>query len=243
MPRNTAFISLKALILILLLLGPSVPSWAVGFEDVIKNPSKFHDKRVTLRAMAEVGGDRFYLFRPLKPRSLGEDGRVIYGVLRTEAPVYDRFTSKWVEVTGIIDANYRGLVSENACSLIIERVRPIGRIEKPKLSYAGASCLEIKFSQLLESSKSYEHKCVCVTGFAHVHGDAFAIYESEKVAQGRDHPDYKKGIFVSPASDRDYDRYNKRWIKIRGAVDMNQRGFADYPCGIVVDRVEPASPK
>jgi hypothetical protein len=102
--------------------------------------------------------------------------------------------------------------------------------------------LEIKFSQLLDNPKSYEHKCVCVTGFAHVRGDAFAIYDSEKAAGGRD-PDYAKGIFISPGSDTaDYDRYNKRWIKIRGVVDMKDRGFADYPCGIIVERVEPTSP-
>jgi hypothetical protein len=80
-------------------------------------------------------------------------------------------------------------------------------------------------------------------GFRHVRGDAFVIYESEDVAERRDHPDYTKGIFVSPASDTaDYDRYNKRWIKIRGVADMKQRGFADYPCGIIVERVEPTSP-
>jgi len=76
-----------------------------------------------------------------------------------------------------------------------------------------------------------------------VRGDAFVIYESEKAAEGRDHPDFTKGVFVSQAIDTaDYDRYNKHWIKIRGVVDLNQRGFADYPAGIVAEDVRPASP-
>ena len=234
---------------LLLFLGLSATTGAVEFQDVIKNPSKFRNKRVTLVAMAEVGGDRFYLYWPPKPKLPGDDRRVIYGLLRAEEPVYDKFNNKWVKVTGTVDTDYRGLVSENACSLDIERVRLARGVEKPKLSCRGSPCVKIKFSQLLNNPKSYEHKCVCVTGFAHVRCDAFAIYESDKAAVGRSYPtgerypDYEKGIFVSPASNTaDYDRYNKRWIKIRGVVDMEQRGFADYPCGIIVERVEPASP-
>lgn len=234
---------------LLLLFVISASAFAVDFNEIIRNPEKFQNKRVTLVAMADVGGDRFYLYRPPKPRLSGDDRRVIYGLLRAEEPVYDYFNNKWVKVTGTINTDYRGLVSENACSLDIRRVRLAGKVEKPKSSYGGASCLEIKFSQLLKNPKSYEHKCVCVTGFAHVRGDAFAIYESDKAAVGRSYPtgerypDYEKGIFVSPVSDTaDYDRYNKRWIKIRGVVDVKQRGFADYPCGIIGERVEPTSP-
>lgn len=218
---------------------------AVDFEEVINNPSKFDKKRVTLVAMAEVGGDRFYLYRPPKPAlSKAGSGREIYGILRTEGPVYDRFNDKLVEVTGVVDANYRGLVSDNACGLIIERVRLAGKVEKPKLSCGKSSCLEIKLSQLAKNPKTYESKCVCIIGFAHIRGDAFVIYESEKAAEGRDHPDFTKGVFVSPASGTaNYDRYNKQWIKIRGLIDLTQRGFDDYPAGIVAEDVQSALPQ
>jgi hypothetical protein len=232
------------------LSGLSITGWAADFDEVIRNPEKFHNKRVTLVAMVTGGAvERFYLYQPPEPKVSGADSRVIYGLISGESPFYERYNGKRVRVTGVIDANYRGLAAENACSLHIERVRLADKVEKPKVSCGSAACLEINFSQLLKNPKSYEHKCVCVTGFAHVRGDAFAIYESDKAAVGRSYPtgerypDYEKGIFVSPASDTaDYDRSNTRWIKIRGVVDMKQRGFADYPCGIIVERVEPASP-
>jgi hypothetical protein len=158
---------------LLLLPVISASAFAIDFNEIIRNPEKFQNKRVTLVAMAEVGGDRFYLYRPPKPKLSGDDRRVVYGLLRTEGPLYDHFNDKWVKVTGTINTDYRGLVSGNACSLDIERVRLEGRVERPKVSCGGASCLEIKFSQLLKNPKSYEHKCVCVTGF-----DMFAATHS-----------------------------------------------------------------
>jgi hypothetical protein len=230
------------LLAVLLLLGSSVSSWAVDFEDVIKNPAEFHNKRVTLVAMADVGGDRFYLYRPPKPEwSIAGRGREIYVLLPVEGPVYDRFDNKWVKITGIIDANYRGLGSDNACGLRVERVRPVEKIQRSQMNCSGRSCLEVRFSQLLKDPKTYEQKCVCVTGFAHVLGDAFVIYESKKAAAKRD---FAKGVFITQKFDApDYNRYNNRWIKVTGIVDMNERGSADYPCGIIVERVEPASPR
>ncbi len=225
---------------ILLSCGLVGSACATDSEQVIRNPKAFHDKRVTLVAMAEVGGDRFYLYLPPKPQSPGDDRRVIYGELSREGPIYDRFNNKWVEVTGIIDAGYRGLVSENACGLIIERVRPVGKIQRQDMKNCDGSGLETQFSRLLKNPRTYEQRCVCVTGFAHVVGDAFVIYESEKAAAK---PDFPKGIFVAQKFDGlDYNRYDKRWIKITGIVDMNERGFADYPCGIIVERVEAARP-
>lgn len=228
-----------------ILAGLALATFGADFNDIIRNPEKFDKKRVTVVAMAAGGANRFYLYQPPEPKQSPEDdARVIYGLLSVESPLYEHYNKKWVRVTGVIDASYRGLISTNACGLIIERVRPVGKVEKPKLSCSGASCLEVKFSQLLKNPKSYEHKCVCVTGFAHVRGDAFVIYDSMKAAERPDHPEYEKGIFVSPASPTaDYDRYNKHWIKVRGVIDMKQRGFADYPCGIVVDRVEAAPAK
>lgn len=231
----------KVAILVLLALS-TLTTFGAEFNQIIRDPKKFHNKRVTFVAMAWGGTNRFYLYQPPEPKSRVDDARVIYGLLLGERPLYTRYDSKRVRVTGVIDASYHGPFSENACGLIVERVRLADKIERTKLNCGGAACLEIEFSQLLRNAKSYEHKCVCITGFAHVRGDAFAIYESEKAAEGRDHPDWKKGIFVSPASKTaDYDRYNKRWIKIRGVVDLNQRGFADYPAGVVAEDVQSAS--
>lgn len=223
----------------------SLNTFGADFNEIIRNPEKFHNKRVTVTAMVTGGAtERFYLYQPPEPKVPGADSRVIYGLISAESPLYERYDGKHVQMTGVVDATYRGLFGENACSLRIERVRLAGKVQEPKASCGGASCLEIKLSQLLKNPKGYEHKCVCVTGFAHVRGDAFAIYESKKAAEGKDHPIYEEGIFVTPASETaDYDRYNKRWIKVRGVIDMGQRGFADYPCGIIVDRVAPATPK
>jgi hypothetical protein len=72
---------------ILLLLGVRVTSWAVEFEQVIKNPSKFHNKRVTLVAMVEGGAvERFYLYQPPEPKVPKDDAREIYGIISTESP-------------------------------------------------------------------------------------------------------------------------------------------------------------
>jgi hypothetical protein len=222
----------------------SLNTFGADFNEIIRNPKKFHNKRVTVVAMVTGGAaERFYLYQPPEPKVAGSDRRVIYGLISGESPLYERYDEKRVSVTGVIDANYRGLFGGNACGLHIERVRPVSKVEKSKPACAGASYLEIKFSQLLKNPKNYEHKCVSVTGFAHVHGDAFAIYESKEAAEGHDHPNYEKGIFVAPASDTaDYDRYNKQWIKIKGVVDLTQRGFADYPAGIVAEDVQVASP-
>jgi hypothetical protein len=106
---------------ILLLLGVRVTSWAVEFEQMIKKPSKFHNKRVTLVAMVEGGAvERFYLYQPPEPKSPKDDAREIYGIISTQSPLYERYNKKWVRVTGVIDAEYRGLFAENACSLHIE---------------------------------------------------------------------------------------------------------------------------
>lgn len=221
-------------------------SSAAEFNEIIRNPEKFHNKRVTFVAKVTGGAvERFYLYQPPEPKTSGADPRVIYGLISRESPLYERYDGKRVRVTGVIDTSYRGLAGENACSLLIERVRLAGKAKKPKRTCGGASCLELNFSQLLRNPKSYEHKCVCVTGFAHVRGDAFVIYESETAADGRAHPDWKKGIFVSqqPSDTTNYDGFNRRWIRIKGVVDMEQRGFADYPCGIIVEQVQAASLK
>lgn len=215
--------------------------FGADFDEIIRDPEKFHDKRVTVVATALGGANRFYLYQPPEPEVVGVDGRVIYGLLLVERPLYERYNQKRVRVTGVINAHYRGLVGSNACSLLVERVRLADEAEKPTSGCGDAPCLEPRFSELLRSPKEYDHKCVCVTGFAHVRGDAFVIYENEKAAEQKDHPDFKKGVFVSVASQTaDYDRYNKRWIKIKGVVNMEQRGFADYPCGIIAEHVEPA---
>lgn len=241
MLHATQHMDLKPLTVILLLHW-SLTTLGADFNEIINDPKKFSNQRVTFDAMARVGGDRFYLYQPPEPKLLANDSRVIYGQLLPEGPYYKPLDHKRVRVTGVVDSEYRGLVDSNACSLIIERARPAVRVRKPKISCGAASCLEIKFSRLLENPMNYDHKCVCVTGFAHVRGDAFAIYESEKAAESG-YSSRVKGVFVSPISDTaDYDRYNRRWIKIRGVVDLSQRGFADYPAGLAAEDVQPASP-
>lgn len=238
----------RKLVTVIFLVQWSLTAFGTDFDEIIRNPEKFQHKRVTLVAMATVGGDGFYLYQLPEPKSLGDDPRVIYGLISQESALYERYNEKWVRATGVIDASSRGIVSQNACGLLIERVRPVSRAEEPKLRCGDVSCLEIKFSQLLKNPKSYEHKCVCVTGFAHVRGDAFVMYESEKASGGPNRysstRDFKKGIFVSqqPSDTTDYDRYNNRWIKIKGVVNLSQRGFADYPAGIVAEKVQSASP-
>ncbi len=231
------------------LMSLCLTSRGADFDDIIHHPKKFDGKRVTVVAMGMIGGDRFYLYQPPEPQSLGDDHRIIYGLLLREGPYYEAYNKKRVKVTGVIDASYRGLISTNACGLLIERVRPVGKVKEARLSPDRDPCADVKFSQILRDPKSYEHKCVCVTAFAHVRGDAFVIYESEKASGGRDpdssNPDFKKGIFISQreSDTTNYDRYNNQWIKIRGVVDLKQRGFADYPAGIVVENVQPSSPR
>lgn len=225
----------------------SLTTFGADFNEIVRNPEKFHNKRVTV--VAKVQGEavqRFYLYRP--PTSPNDTSRQVYGIISRESPLYEEYSNKWVRVTGVVDASFRGLLADSACSLIIERVRPMPKARKPELSCGGVPCDEVKVSRLLKAPKTYQGKCVWVTGFAHVRGDAFVIYESEKASGGPDPDsstrDFKKGIFVSqrPSDTTNYDRYNNTWIKIKGVVDLSQRGFADYPAGVVVDDVQSASP-
>lgn len=210
------------------------------FNEIIHNPEKFDGRRVTIAAMATVGGDRFYLYQFPEPKLLGADPRVIYGSLSAEGPDYDRYNHKEVVVTGIVDARYRGLAGENACSLRIERVRLASGRDKAAVICRDRACIETTFSQLLRDPTNYRHRCICISGFAHVRGDAFVLYEDEKATKNA-HLARTRAIFVSHPSDLvDYNRYNRRWVKIKGTVDLEQRGFTAYPAGIIAEQVEAA---
>lgn len=104
------------------------PPLAADFNQVIHNPRAFHNKLVTVIALADVEGDRFYLYHPPKPGPQ-EFGREIFVAMSVEGPRYDRFNDQWVEVTGVIDANRHG-VAFDPCVLFVERVRPARQIPK-----------------------------------------------------------------------------------------------------------------
>src|SRR5437016_5745582 len=117
---------------LVLLAQWSLTTLGADFNEIIRNPEKFHNKRVTFVAMVEGGAvERFYLYQPPKPKSRADDAREIYGLISGESPLYERYNGKRIRVTGVIDANYRGLFAENACGLVIERVRPMDKVEKP----------------------------------------------------------------------------------------------------------------
>jgi hypothetical protein len=92
------------------------------FDQVISNPRAYHHREVSLIGMADVGGDRFILYHPPKATVASDFSREIYLALQIEGPNYDRFNHKWVEVSGIIDADGHGL-ADYACELIVHRVR------------------------------------------------------------------------------------------------------------------------
>src|SRR5205807_4742494 len=84
----------------------ALTAFGADFNEIIRNPEKFHNKRVTVVAVAAGGANRFYLYQPPEPKLLGVDPRVIYGLLSTESPLYERYDKKRVRVTGVIDASH-----------------------------------------------------------------------------------------------------------------------------------------
>ena len=116
---------------VFVLLASKLTIFGATFKEVILHPEKFDKKRVTIVAMARIGGDRFYLYQSPEPKLLGDDPRVIYGLFFPETPYYGAYDHKKVRVTGVVDISYRGLVGGNACSLIIERVRLAQAVEQP----------------------------------------------------------------------------------------------------------------
>jgi hypothetical protein len=97
-------------------------AFASQFDRVIDNPRSYHNKHVTVRAVAYVEPGRFILYKPRGTKMEKDFSHEIFGLLQIESPSYARFNGKWVEVTGIVDANEHGLAFYR-CGLIVHRVR------------------------------------------------------------------------------------------------------------------------
>jgi hypothetical protein len=55
---------------VILLIQWSLTTFGADFNEIIRNPEKFHNKRVTLVGIVTGGAvERFYLYQPPEPKS------------------------------------------------------------------------------------------------------------------------------------------------------------------------------
>jgi hypothetical protein len=100
-----------------------------SFERVIENPSRYHDKRVTIYGRAKVQGSGFELRSLHNTSRLPDEWQVIHVVWRDIAANYDQFNDRPVAITGVIDTRQRGLW-DYRCGIWLERIEVLRALPK-----------------------------------------------------------------------------------------------------------------
>ena len=100
----------------------------VRFDDLMRNPSRFHQQQVTVTGLAEVGYT-IELWRDVRARHRVDLKRVITVVQRVDearrgsviAP-HSEANLYWVKVTGIVDTHLHGRVGDEPFQLLLEHL-------------------------------------------------------------------------------------------------------------------------
>jgi hypothetical protein len=96
----------------------------------------------------------------------------------------------------------------------------------------------VDFNQVLRNPRAYHHQRVTLTGVARVQGLSFDLYGNS--ADANDFRATEKALSISlPVTERNYDRYDNRWVRIVGVVDANRHGRIGYPCVILLENLQP----
>jgi hypothetical protein len=102
-------------------------SYATEFHDVIRHPRAFHNRVISVIGLAMVEVDRFYLFENVSAASKVDLSRAIYVRQGANVSSYDRFNNRWVELTGIVDADEHGPLGGLPCEISLKRVQLLNR--------------------------------------------------------------------------------------------------------------------
>src|SRR5436853_77183 len=77
-----------------------------SFSDVINNPAEYNGKTVSIRGLAHVLPDRFYLYQSVVAASNVDTRKAVY--VADTARSHVRFNNRWVRITGTVDAHQHG---------------------------------------------------------------------------------------------------------------------------------------
>src|SRR5687767_6019618 len=116
------FASILALSILLVKTSSGTP-----FEALLENPRAYHQKRVSLVGVARIQGLDFDLYRePGAAKNFGPADQAVSVSTAVDGPRYDRYDNRWVEITGIVNANRHGRL-DYPCVVYLESVKPLPR--------------------------------------------------------------------------------------------------------------------
>jgi hypothetical protein len=102
----------------------------VSFDEITRHPERFHRKRVTVRGLAEGGGDAIELWRDVRARTRNDLKRdhiyVRYpldiGDPHSTIPPFGYAHLRFVKITGVIDTNAHGLSGTEPFTLFLKHL-------------------------------------------------------------------------------------------------------------------------
>jgi hypothetical protein len=102
----------------------------VPFDELVASPARFNRHRVTVKGLAEVGGDDFDLWRDTEARKRVDIKQHIFVAQRFDqqprnsvlAP-YRYANLRWVKVTGMVDTSFHGRFGMDPFALWVKRVQ------------------------------------------------------------------------------------------------------------------------
>ena len=106
----------------------------------------------------------------------------------------------------------------------------------------GASAAQLKVVQVAKNPRVYHHQKVSVIGVAFVQGKSFVLFQDPGSAKEYAGP--PKSLPVMPRDDAptyENDKYNDCWVEITAIVDADRHGRWNFPCELLLEKVEPLS--
>lgn len=104
------------------------------------------------------------------------------------------------------------------------------------VSTALGSTTPVGFDALLANPRAYHQKQVCLVGFARVDGESFVLFENKFAATKLN--DSRAVSVAQRIGQSTHDRFNNHWVKITGTVEANAHGLWNFPCEILLEKVE-----
>src|SRR5437867_151596 len=96
------------------------------------------------------------------------------------------------------------------------------------------------FRDVAKNPRTYHKQQVSVLGVALVQGSSsFVLYEDAQAA--REYAGSPKSLAIATRIDASPDenqKYDGRWVRVTGIVDANRHGRWNFPCEILLQRVE-----
>ena len=113
-----------------ILLWQSSVAAAISADELIKNPKRFEGQRVTVRGIAEDGGDRLFIYADYNAIKRRDLKRMFIAYLDAKLPPYPgtnygyyAYTNaRWVKITGIVDMRLKGRFGFDPFGVRLERV-------------------------------------------------------------------------------------------------------------------------